>query len=246
MTNCLVVQHLAVESAFAVEDALIGAGVVVETRRVFAGELVPADASGLDALVVMGGPMSAASDEGFPSRSGEITLLADALRVGIPTVGVCLGAQLLAAAAGSEVFPGAGGPEIGWGPVTLTPECAEDQLFTGLDEELTVLHWHGDSFDLPVGGLRLAGNANYPNQAFRIGSLAWGLQFHLEVTQAALEGFVSTFATDAASVPGGAEGILKATPPALAGLTVIRDLVFERFADLVVTHARERELVDQG
>ncbi len=246
MTNCLVVQHLAVESAFAIEDALIEAGVVVETRRVFAGETVPADASGLDALVVMGGPMSAASDEGFSSRPSEIALLADALRAGIPTLGVCLGAQLLAAAAGAEVFPGAGGPEIGWGPITLAPACADDQLLAGLNEELTVLHWHGDSFDLPAGARRLVGNANYANQAFRMGPVAWGLQFHLEVTQAAVEGFVSAFGTDAASVPGGAEGILNATPPALTGLAATRHLVFERFADLVVVHARERELVDQG
>ena len=117
MPTCLVVQHVAPEPAFAFEEALRAAGVDVDTRRAYAGDALPADTAGLDGLLVMGGPMSATSDAGFPSRRAELHLLSDALEAGIPTVGVCLGAQLLAVAGGGSVAPGPHGPEIGWLPV---------------------------------------------------------------------------------------------------------------------------------
>lgn len=233
MTNCLVVQHVAPEPAFAIAEALVGAGVDVDTRRVFAGERVPADASDLDGLVIMGGPMSAASDHGFPTRTAEIALIADSLDREIPILGVCLGAQLLAVAGGGSVFPGPSGPEIGWGPVVLADDCADDRLLAGLSSTLTVMHWHGDTFDLPSAAVRLAGNANYPNQAFRLGPVAWGMQFHLEVTAVAVEGFLAAFAADAERADGGPDAIRAATPAALASLAESKRLVFERFAGLV-------------
>jgi GMP synthase-like glutamine amidotransferase len=235
MPNCLVVQHVVPESAFALGDALRTAGINVDTRRVFDGDDVPTDASAFDGVVVMGGPMSASSDEGFPSRRDELDLLADALRHDVPTLGVCLGAQLVAVAAGASVHPNAHGPEIGWGPVQLAPSCQDDHLFAGLPGELTVMHWHGETLELPRAAERLISNANSPNQAFRLGDVAWGVQFHLEVTPEAVEGFVAAFAADAAGVPGGADAIRRATPAALAALAPARDLVCGRFADLVAT-----------
>jgi GMP synthase-like glutamine amidotransferase len=237
MTKCLIVQHLAVESAYAIEDSLVGAGITVDTRLVHEGAPLPADASGLDALVVMGGPMSAGSDVGFPTRPSELKLLSDAVRAGTPTLGVCLGAQLLAVAAGGSVFRGVGGLEIGWGAVSLEPACADDPLFAGLVDELTVLHWHGDTFDLPPGGHLLMSNTSYVNQAFRVGKVAWGVQFHLEVTEAAVEGFLNSFPQEATMSGGGAERIRADTPGALAKLGGTRDLVFARFANLVTARA---------
>jgi GMP synthase-like glutamine amidotransferase len=233
MPNCLVVQHVPPEPAFAIAEALVAAGVDIDIRRVFAGDRVPADASGFDGLVIMGGPMSAASDHGFPTRSAEIALLTDAVGRKIPTLGVCLGAQLLAVAGGGSVFPGPAGPEVGWGPAEFVAECADDQLLAGLPKTLTVMHWHGDTFDLPDGAARLAGNSNYPNQGFRLGPMAWGLQFHLEVTAAAVDGFLSAFASDAEQAGGGPEAIRAATPAALTSLSESRDLVLGRFAALV-------------
>src|SRR5271156_379327 len=123
MPDCLIVQHVVPESAFAVGEALIGAGVRTEVRTVFDGGSLPTDCSGYDGLVVMGGPMSAASDDSFPTRQAELTLLADAVDRGVPTLGICRGAQLLAGAAGASVYPGPAGTEIGWGPVTLPDAC---------------------------------------------------------------------------------------------------------------------------
>jgi GMP synthase-like glutamine amidotransferase len=244
MSICLVVQHVAPESAFAIEDALIAAGVGVDIRRVFAGDGIPSDTSGLDGLVVMGGPMSASTDAGFPTLEVEVALLSDALRVGVPTLGVCLGAQLVALAGGGSVSRGAYGPEIGWGPVNLAQACHDDLLFAGLPESLTVMHWHGETFEMPAGGQRLVSGDLYPNQAFRIGDVAWGVQFHLEVTAAAVEGFIGAFTADADSVPGGADAIRRATPPALADLASARDLVCARFASLVAARVPRRDLVD--
>ena len=146
MPRCLVVQHVAPEQPFAVADALVDVGVDVDIRPVFGSAEIPSGASGLDGLVVMGGPMSAASDEGFPTRGPEIELISDALRRGVPTLGICLGAQLLAVAAGGSVTKGATGAEIGWGPIVVAPSCADDRLFTGIPVKFEVLHWHGDTF----------------------------------------------------------------------------------------------------
>ncbi len=235
MGTCLVIQHVPPESAWAAGDTLRRAGVILDVRRVFAGDEVPADASGHDGVVVMGGPMSAASDEGFPTRAAELALVADALALEVPTLGICLGAQLVALAAGGRVHGGESGPEIGWAPVELTPSSRSDPLFADLPPHLTVLHWHGDTFTLPAGARRLAGNGRYANQAFGVGQAAWGMQFHLEVTQPAVEGFLSAFATDLA--PGQAERIREVTPGAVRALLPWRDLLFGRFAALVSEHA---------
>jgi GMP synthase-like glutamine amidotransferase len=246
MPNCLVVQHVAPESAFAIDAALLAAGVTVDTRRVFDGDDIPPDTAGLDGVVVMGGPMSVNSSKGFPSQEAEVALLADALLSGIPTLGVCLGAQLLAVAAGGAVAPNAHGPEIGWAPIQLAPACGDDPLLVGLPPTLTVLHWHGESFTVPPAGRALISstNTNHPNQAFRIGDVAWGVQFHLEVTAEAVDGFLHAFAPDTAAVPGGAAAIRATTPGALAALAPARDLVCTRFAGLVTARVSRGDLVD--
>ncbi len=197
MPTCLVVQHVVPESAWSVGTALERAGATLDVRRTFAGDGIPSDTEGLAGLVVMGGPMSAATDEGFPTRRDEVALLADAVARGLPTLGICLGAQLLAVSAGADVSAGAGGPEIGWAPVDFTSAAADDVLLHGLPDRLCVLHWHGDTFTLPAGGELLASNDRYERQAFRVGPVAWGLQFHMEVTAEAVEGFLAAFADEA-------------------------------------------------
>jgi GMP synthase-like glutamine amidotransferase len=243
MSTCLVVQHVAPEEAFTIADALLHAGIDVSTRRIFAGDSLPSDAAGLDGLVVMGGPMSAASDDGFPSRQAELQLIGEAIATGVPTLGVCLGAQLVALAAGGTVYPGAAGPEIGWSPVDLRDACHDDPLFAGLPPSLHVLQWHGDSFDLPAGAQHLMSNSTYANQGFRIGESAWGLQFHLEVTDRAVAGFLAAFASDLTGGPEAAAAIRRATSPALGALSPHRAVVFGRFAALVAARVGGETLV---
>ncbi len=238
MSSCLIVQHVEPEGPYAINDALEVAGVAVDLCRVFAGDALPADVSDLDGLVIMGGPMSATSDDGFPTRRAEIDLVADALKQGLPTLGVCLGAQMLVLAAGGTVFPGEHGPEIGWGVVKLSEEAGHDPLLAGLPSTLTVMHWHGDTFEAPPGATSLASSSQYTEQAFRIG-MAWGFQFHLEVDEQAVVAFVDAFGDEARRAGTPPASVTAQSSIAVANLGPYRTTVVNRFAGLVT--ARDRE-----
>lgn len=235
MSRCLVVQHAPAEPANAIGTALRRRAVDVDLRRTYLGEPLPADLAGFDGIVVMGGPMSARLDEGFPTRRAEIELLVEAVKRELPTLAVCLGAQLLALAAGGEVRPGGAGLEIGWAPIGLSRAAADDPLMCWLPGALEVFHWHGDTFQLPPEAHHLASNTRYNNQAFRIGPRAWGLQFHLEVDQVAVESMLAAFADEADQVEGGASGILAVTEARLRALLPHRDHILDAFAALVDT-----------
>jgi GMP synthase-like glutamine amidotransferase len=236
MASCLVLQHLEPEGPYVIAQALETAGVAVDVRAMHTGALLPPDLADVDALVVMGGPMSAVSDDGFAGRRAELGLLADGLRRGLPILGVCLGAQLLALAGGGSVYPGAAGPEIGWAPVELTAAAGDDPLLAGLPAALTVLHWHGDTFDPPPGATALASGARYRHQAFRIGARAWGLQFHLEVDRPAVTAFLDAFGAEARAAGAAPESIAAESE---AALEPHRTRALNRFAALVAAHDRE-------
>jgi GMP synthase (glutamine-hydrolysing) len=238
--SCLILQHVEPEGPYAIGDALAAAGVEGDIRRVYVGESLPADVSDFAGVVVMGGPMAAHSDRGFPSRQAELDLLVDAIARGVPTIGVCLGAQLLALAGGGRVSPGASGPEVGWAPIALTDQAADDPLLGTLPDELTVLHWHGDTFDPPPGSAHLASSSRYRAQAFRIGPRVWGLQFHLEVDERAVAAFLDAFGPDALRAGTTPEVIERESPAALEALLPHRARVLTRFADLVATRDREQ------
>jgi GMP synthase-like glutamine amidotransferase len=131
----------------------------------------------------MGGPMSVNDEVELPWLKDEKRLIADAVSAGLPYWGVCLGAQLLASSLGARVWPGPT-PEVGLMPVTLTRDGRADPILAGVPDELPTLQWHGDTFDLPQGGVLLASSPLYPAQAFRCGRLAYAFQFHLEVSAA--------------------------------------------------------------
>jgi len=138
-----------------------------------------------DALIVLGGPIGAYEDDRYPFLADELRLVERALKQQIPVLGICLGAQLLARALGARVHPVAG-REIGVAPVALTAE-GQASCLKHLAPGYRVFHWHGDTFDLPEGAVRLASTAMTPNQAFARGSKVLGLQFHVEAEAARIE-----------------------------------------------------------
>jgi GMP synthase-like glutamine amidotransferase/SAM-dependent methyltransferase len=227
-----IVEHAPKEGPYALGAALEAAGLPTRVCRTWAGDRVPDTADDLVGLVVMGGTMAAYED--FPGRSAELALLRAALDAEIPVLGVCLGAQLLAVAAGGVARPG-NGAQIGWADVRMTEAAHADALFTAVPELLRVLHWHGDTMHLPAGATLLASCDRYPVQAFRIGGSAWGMQFHLEADETAVGAFADAFPEEAATAPG----VVESAPAELAVLARHRDGVFKRFAAFVAARAQQ-------
>lgn len=139
-----------------------------------------------DLLIVLGGPIGVYDTESYPFLAREIALLERRLARGHPTLGICLGSQLMARALGARVYAG-DIKEIGWGRVELTTRGLASCLGVLAQDDSAVLHWHGDSFDLPDGAVRLASTRFYQNQAFSYGRHALALQFHLEADSRQLE-----------------------------------------------------------
>lgn len=176
----LVIQNIECEPLGTIETSA-PQGVDFTYARPFLGEALPVSLDGWEALIILGGPMAVYESDANPHLLDELGLIEEAIVEDIPTLGICLGSQLIAQAAGGSVYPGSV-REAGWGSVELTGAGRQDRLFAGLAQELPVFQLHGDTFDLPSGATVLAGNDNYPNQAFRIGGSVYGLQFHVEVT----------------------------------------------------------------
>lgn len=177
----LVLQHIACEPPAAYEDEMRAWGVGVDRVEVDQGEPL-ADWREFAGIVAMGGPMGAYEDARLPWLAAEKRLIADAVRSGCAFWGVCLGAQLLAASLGARVYPGPAA-EVGVLPVYLTPAAANDPVFAQAPPQFPALQWHGDTFELPDGAVRLAGSDAYEQQAF-VFKRAYGLQFHIEVDEA--------------------------------------------------------------
>jgi GMP synthase (glutamine-hydrolysing) len=137
-------------------------------------------------VVVLGGPMGVYEADRHPFLGEELALLTERLALGRPVLGLCLGAQLLAAAAGSEVFLGKNGLEVGVGPVRWTKEGLADPVIAGVRPRTTVAHWHQDTFKPVPGATLLASTDRYSQQAFRLGD-SYGFQFHLELAADELE-----------------------------------------------------------
>lgn len=184
MKRIAVLLHAATEGPGSLGRFLQAAGAELEILRLFDGDPVPASPSGYAALVSMGGPMNVDDEGTFPFLAAETKLLGAALRGGVPILGICLGAQMVAKAAGARVGRSPE-KEVGWGTIRLTAAATRDPLLGSLPETLEVLQWHEDMFDIPEGGVLLARSTACPHQAFRLGS-AWGFQFHVEATAAML------------------------------------------------------------
>lgn len=179
-------QHVPFEGPAAIAEWADSKGHHIEYTKFYENDPLPASAD-VDMLVVMGGPMGVNDTGQYPWLRNEIAFITDAVESGKPVLGVCLGSQLLAASLGAKVYPHSE-KEIGWFPVTFKAEWAP--------ETLIVCHWHGDTFDLPEGATLLAQSILTKNQAFQYGANAIGLQFHLEMTPASIEGMIEACGHD--------------------------------------------------
>lgn len=186
--RAIVFVHDEAEGPVTLEPALRRAGFTVEQR---VREVREGDEAA-DLVVVMGGPMGVYEADRFPFLAQEQGLLEKRLAAHRPNLGICLGAQLLAAAAGSKVYPGAAGKVVGVLPVTLTAEALADPLFAGIDERFEVIHWHGDTWEPVHGAVLLASTARYPQEAFRLGN-SYAFQFHPELDAANFERWLRAF-----------------------------------------------------
>lgn len=176
----LVLQHIACEHPGVFSEVLAERGVEAVAVQLDRGEPLP-EWREFDAILAMGGPMGAGDDAEHPWLGPEKALVAEAVDAGRPFLGVCLGVQLLASALGAAVYP-LQRAEVGLLPVELTAAGRGHPLFAGIAEPLVSLQWHGDTFDLPEGAIRLASSPAAANQAFGVADAAFGVQFHLEVT----------------------------------------------------------------
>jgi GMP synthase-like glutamine amidotransferase len=240
----LVLQHIACEPPGVYEDVLNERGAEIVRVEVDAGEPLPTDR--FDAIVAMGGPMSANDEAELPWLMAEKALIADSVRAGKPFWGVCLGVQLLASSLGARVWAG-DEPEVGVLPVDLTDAALADPVFAGLPRSLPALQWHGDTFDLPEGAVRLAGSSAYPNQAFRYLN-AYGLQFHLEVSTAMALEWAGVPEYDAALRrvlgPDGTETIVRLVEERAGEMLQLGRTLFERFVDNVIVSSVPNDLLE--
>ena len=231
----LVLQHIACEPPGVFEDVLRERGIELHRVELDEGDSLPGWRE-FGAIVAMGGPMSATDDHELPWLADEKRLISDAVRAGVPYWGVCLGVQLLAASLGARVYAGPE-PEVGLLPITVTDEGRSDPVFADAPAGLVTLQWHGDTFDLPDGAVRLASSPAYENQAFRF-ERAYGLQFHLEVSAEMAREWddVPEYVTSLERTLGAeaAPAFLSAIEQRAEEMRTVGRVLFERWLDRVV------------
>ncbi len=188
MRTALTINHVAYEDLGTLATELAEAEFHSATVDACTADLRQIDPLRPDLLIVLGGAIGVYERDAYPFLDDEIDFIRTRLAARRPTLGICLGAQLIAAALEAKVYPGAQGKEIGWAPVEAGRDVALYPAFaTLLARSQCFLHWHGDTFDLPPQARHLAKTSRYQNQAFAIENYALGLQFHPEVSARGLE-----------------------------------------------------------
>lgn len=188
MPTAAIITHVAFEDAGSFTMELLRRGFTLAEYDASTVDWSTTALQYADLLIVLGGPIGAYEAHRYPFLGDELRFLRERLQRRAPTLGICLGAQLMAAALGANVYPGRNGKELGWAPLRSGRDQAScpaiDEL---LQPGLRVLHWHGDTFELPTGASHLAATDAYENQAWSLGQQILALQFHPEVTVRGLE-----------------------------------------------------------
>jgi len=230
MAKIYVLQHHPVENLGNIADALEGAALAWQYVRVNEGQPVPADMKGAGGLIVLGGPMGVYQTERYPWLRDEMRLIEAAMAQNLPVLGVCLGAQILAAALGAKVERNPNGKEIGWHEIRLSDSAKDDRLLRGTPSAMTPFHWHGDIFELPPGAVSLASSEKTPCQAFRHGDKAYGFQFHFEVTREGVAAMADAFAKELVRENIPEDRMIAQVAEFLPSLENISEQVFARWA----------------
>ena len=192
-------QHVPFEGLSSIAEWVFLNGHVLTSTQLFTDSNLP-EPHDIDWLIIMGGPMGVYDEEKFHWLVSEKQLIKKAIESGKTIIGICLGAQLIAEVLGAKVYPN-NYKEIGWHPIELNAKALENKLFKGFAEKLTVFHWHGDTFDLPVNAIRLASSEACNNQAFLYNEKVLGLQFHFEMTERALKDMIENGSAELKPAP---------------------------------------------
>ena len=199
MPSLVAIRHVPFEDLDSFVAPLAARGYAISYRDAPVDDLTAPDLAAADLLVVLGGPIGAYEEALYPFLNRELALIEKRLKAARPTLGICLGAQLMARALGARVYPGK--KELGWAPLSLT-EAGQRSPLRFIAPEAKVLHWHGDTFDLPAGATHLAATERTPHQAFAVGNHALALQFHIEASAAGLERWYVGHALEIATAEG--------------------------------------------
>jgi GMP synthase-like glutamine amidotransferase len=233
--NFLVLKHADCEGLGLWEECCHRAGIGIEVVDLHREAVIP-PLHRFQAVISLGGPMNVYAEETYPFLKREDAFIRQVLAQGVPLLGVCLGGQVLAKAAGGAVNPN---PvrEIGWHPIELDQEGQRDPLFVGLPDRFTVFQRRGSAFSLPRGAVPLASSAAGQIQGFRLGfgTIAYALQFHLEVTPSMVEAWIGEYGGELARVGQAVESgrLLTESPARCHDLQSLAGRVFENFCRLV-------------
>ena len=207
-------------------------GVEADYVALHAGEKIPGDAGRYNGVVILGGPMNVYQEKEYPFLVEEDRFIKKSLAELKPLLGICLGSQLIAKAAGAKVLTGHR-KELGWYDVSLTGAGRDDLLFKGFPKEFKVFQWHGDTFNIPSGAEKLACSEIFPNQAYRLGN-AYALQFHIEVTDSIIAQWMKEYSGEMNSLDYiDAKQIEKDTKKYSKGLYKLADKFYGNFLKIL-------------
>jgi GMP synthase (glutamine-hydrolysing) len=246
MRKLLVFQHVATEPLGHLDPLLRSSGVRIRYVNFGREPRAEPDVRRYDGLVVLGGPMNVDQADRMPHLHFEMSAIRDAMSLGLPVLGICLGAQLLAQAMGGIVHPNPV-PEIGWYRLHTRPAAHDDRLFSHFEHRPNyVFQWHAYTFATPPGAVSLAWTRNCRNQAYRLGDRAWGLQFHLEADEALIGRWLASESgraeIDRHWSPRRIAQIRRATRLHLATTQPLSDRVFAEFVTMLGPRARKAVL----
>ena len=182
----VIVKHIDIEGPGTLGDFLKKKNILFKTIELAQGEPLPQNLKGIQAVVVLGGPMNVYEEDKYPFLKVEDIFIKEVIKKEIPYLGICLGSQLLAKACGAKVVKSPV-QEIGWYKIQMTPDGIQDPFLKGFDPNVTIYHWHEDMFQISQDGVLLATGDGCPHQAFRVGKNAYGIQFHIEITDRSIK-----------------------------------------------------------